>query len=174
MALVIHACRSCGTKNRVPEKYKGIPVCASCKQQLFETVLTTEPAPKEEKPAKVRTDWRSKIDRHKVALALLISVPIHWFLLHQWVWSMISNFVITIAVCLLVISALVGVWLIAGFAIKVGWEEIWETRQMKKNRAAEDDTVLLDIGPWDMVTDYLDLIRNKAHEARYRFTLRKV
>lgn len=156
---MIHDCPACGQKNRVPEQYTGIPVCARCKTQLFPTVMRLKD---EEPPTSSKTRKRSR-DRWLIVPILLLAFVIYRALNHDWswLWDKTIDWITTVSVNLTIITALALAWLIIVIAVKVGWEE-WRTT----NAVSEDDEPLLDIGPWDIAKDYIHLIRQ-------RFTLRK-
>ena len=158
----IHMCKTCGQQNRVPDQYTGIPVCARCKTQIFPTVMRPATSSQTQK----RSRW-SKRDWHLVIPILLLALPIHW-LITNWaaLWAQVLDWLALVTVNLAVITALAISWLVIVLALKVSWEEIWEARQNRKNHPPEDEEPLLDIGPWEVASDFIDAIR-------YRFALRK-
>jgi len=168
---VIHTCPACGQKNRVPVKYTGIPVCARCKTQMFETQMRAkaDPKPGEERlyrptssvPQKrSRWSWR---DRWLAIPILMLAVPIYAAFNHDWTWlfDRTIDWVTTISVNVVLVSAIALAWLIVALALKVSWEEVWLTMQQRRHRPPEEDENLLDIGPWEALQDYITLARQK-------------
>ena len=154
---MIHTCPGCGQKNRVPEKYKGIPVCAKCKAQMFPTQM---------KAKRVRRwTWR---DRYLAIPILMLAVPIYWAIDHDWswLWDKVIDMVALVTVNVVIVSAIALSWLIIALALKVSWEEVWGSMQQRRRHPREAEEPLLDIGPWEVAQDYITLVRQK-------FTLRK-
>ena len=157
---MIHTCSICGQRNRVPEKYTGIPVCGSCKAQMFPTEMRVGKATSSETQKRSRWSWR---DRWLAIPILMLAVPIYWAIDHDWtwLWDKTIDWVTTISVNVVLVSAIALAWLIVALALKVSWEEVWLTMQQRRHRPPEEDENLLDIGPWEAAQDYITLARQK-------------
>lgn len=150
MASVIHDCPSCGRKNRVPKRYKGIAVCGECKTQMFPTTLALK---------RRRFRWTHR-DWHLAVPVVLLSFPIHWILTRNWL-----DWVGEMSVYMTIITAIALSWLVIGFSLKVSWEEWWRARQERRLHPAPPDTID-SLAAWEAASEYVRL-------ARERFAMRK-
>lgn len=150
MGSVIHDCPSCGKKNRVPKKYKGIAVCGKCRAQMFPTLLLKR---------RRRFRWTRR-DWHLAIPVVLLSFPIHWALTRNWL-----DWVGEMSVYMTIITAIALSWLVIVFSLKVSWEEWWRARQERRLYPAPPDTID-SLAAWEAASAY-------ARIARDRFAMRK-
>jgi hypothetical protein len=148
----IKACPSCGQKNRVPKKYRGIAVCGSCREQMFPTTLRLK-----------RKRWNHR-DWHLVFPILLLAYPIYWALNHDWswLWDQTIGWVTTVSVNVTIVSAIALAWLIVALSLKVSWEEWWAAKQQRHYHPPGEDPAFIDLGAWEAARDYIYLFRTKV------------